>query len=76
MMILSLSRNLIIRYCGHFLEAKLTKSQAKQIAASLNMVKKLLLALSTQVQCGKTLDRTSANTLGRRLCELGDNFNY
>ncbi|CAN6864771.1 unnamed protein product [Brassica oleracea] len=68
MMILSLSRNLIIRYCGHFLEAKLTKSQAKQIAASLNMVKKLSLALSTQVRLvARHWDRTSANTLGRRL---------
>ncbi|CAN6899505.1 unnamed protein product [Brassica oleracea] len=66
MTILSLSRNLIIRYCGHFLEAKLTKSQAKQIAASLNMVKKLSLALSTQ-ECGKTLGSDQRQYAGKKV---------
>ncbi|WZZ42421.1 hypothetical protein YC2023_114700 [Brassica napus] len=57
MMILSLSRNLIIRYCGHFLEA------------SLNMVKKLSLALSTQ-ECGKTLGSDQRQYAGKKVVNL------
>ncbi|CAG7860763.1 unnamed protein product, partial [Brassica rapa] len=45
---------------------KLTKSQAKQIAASLNMVKKLSLALSTQ-ECGKTLGSDQRQYAGKKV---------